>query len=94
MNDTDATEDQEQPAKNHERKARVGGLWSSDFIKASGNMFCINRGRTYDRSRPNRSKRQKSACQGGPSTYDFAEHDAGAQSALGAVVRHRNVAVR
>jgi hypothetical protein len=28
------------------------------------------RGRTYDRSRPNRSKRQKSACHRGPSTYD------------------------
>jgi hypothetical protein len=27
------------------------------------------RGRTYDRSRPNRSKRQKSACHRGPSTY-------------------------
>jgi hypothetical protein len=27
-------------------------------------------GRTYDRSRPNRSKRQKSACHRGPSTYD------------------------
>ena len=27
-------------------------------------------GRTYDRSRPTRSKRQKTACQQGPSTYD------------------------
>ena len=27
-------------------------------------------GRTYDRSRPNRSKRQNSACHGGPSTYE------------------------
>ena len=26
--------------------------------------------RTDDRRRPNRSKRQKSACHGGPSTYD------------------------
>src|ERR1700730_18309886 len=33
-------------------------------------MLRTDRGRTYDRSRPNRSKRQKSACHGGPSTYD------------------------
>src|SRR5437868_11267082 len=33
-------------------------------------MLRTDRGWTYDRSRPNRSKRQKSACHGGPSTYD------------------------
>ena len=32
-------------------------------------MLRTDRGRTYDRSQPNRSKRQKSACHGGPSTY-------------------------
>jgi hypothetical protein len=29
-----------------------------------------HKGRTYDRSRPSRSKRQNIACQSGPSTYD------------------------
>ena len=38
-------------------------------------MFRTDRGRTYDRSRPNRSKRQKSACHGGPSTYDDLRAD-------------------
>ncbi len=33
-------------------------------------MFRINRGRTYDRSRPI-VQSEKSACQGGPSTYDL-----------------------
>jgi len=37
-------------------------------------MFRTDRGRTYDRSRPNRSKRQKSACHGGPSTYDIRDY--------------------
>jgi hypothetical protein len=34
-------------------------------------MLRTDRGRTYDRSRPNRSKRQKSACHGGPSYDDL-----------------------
>src|SRR5580700_3330677 len=38
-------------------------------------MLRTERGRTYDRSRPNRSKRQKSACHGGPSTYDDLRAD-------------------
>src|ERR1700731_1781672 len=38
-------------------------------------MLRTDRGRTYDRSRPNRSKRQKSACHGGPSTYDDLRTD-------------------
>src|ERR1700676_3724281 len=38
-------------------------------------MLRTDRGRTYDRSQPNRSKRQKSACYGGPSTYDDLRAD-------------------
>ena len=38
-------------------------------------MLRTDRGRTYDRSRPNCSKRQKSACHGGPSTYDDLRAD-------------------
>ena len=45
MNDTVATEGQEQPANGYERKARPHdrdpGL--SDFIKASGHMLRIDR---------------------------------------------------
>jgi hypothetical protein len=40
-------------------------------------MLRTDRGRTYDRSQPNRSKRQKSACHGGPSTYDDLRADLG-----------------
>src|SRR5208337_4890772 len=49
-------------------------------------------GRTYGRSRPNRSQRQKNACQGRPSTYgavavcDFSLDHAGPQLSLRAVV--------
>ena len=71
MNDTVATEDLEQPTKRHERKARKsdrdpGCRTSSRPAEISS----APTGRTYDRSRPNRLKRQKSACQGRPSTYD------------------------
>jgi hypothetical protein len=70
MNDTVATEGQEQPAACHERKARsddrdLGYRTSS----RPADIYSAPTGRTYDRSRPNRSQRQKSACQGRPSTY-------------------------
>ena len=71
MNDTVATEDQEQPAKCHERKARDPDRDPGRRTSSRPADICsAPTGRTYDRSRPNRSKRQKSACQGGPSTYD------------------------
>src|SRR3982074_430666 len=77
MNDTVATEDQEQPAGCHQRKARVadrdpGRRTSSgpaDICSApteAGHMTAAD---------PIRSKRQKSACHGGPSTYDDLRAD-------------------
>jgi hypothetical protein len=66
MNDTVVTEDQEQPAKGYEHKARVGDK-DPDRRTSSRprTTIRINRGRTYDRSRPNRSKRQKVLARGG-----------------------------
>jgi len=73
MNDTDATEDQEQPASSHERKARSFDRDPSRRLHQGPRTYAPHRLRpTYDRSRPNRSKRQKSACHGGPSTYEGA----------------------
>ena len=70
MNDTVATEDLEQPAKCHERKARYPDRDPGCRTSSRPAEICsAQTGRTYDRSRPNRSKRQKSACQGRPSTY-------------------------
>ena len=67
MNDTVATEDQEQPADCHERKARVADRDPGRRTSSRPADICsAPTGRTYDRSRPNRSKRQKSACQGRP----------------------------
>ena len=67
MNDTVATEDLEQRAKPHERKAR-GCDRDPDCRTSSrpAEICSAPTGRTYDRSRPNRLKRQKSACQGRP----------------------------
>src|SRR2546430_15519199 len=73
MNDTVATEDQEQPAGCHQRKARVadrdpGRRTSSgpaDICSApteAGHMTAAD---------PIRSKRQKSACHGGPILMSF-----------------------
>ncbi len=71
MNDTVATEDQEQPATPHERKARSHDRDPDSRTPSRPADICsASTGRTYDRSRPNRSKRQNSACHGGPSTYD------------------------
>src|ERR1019366_1895143 len=76
MNDTVATEDLEQPAKPHERKAR-GCDRDPDCRTSSrpAEICSAPTGRTYDRSRPNRLKRQKSACQGRPSTYEDFEFE-------------------
>src|SRR5208283_4224148 len=72
MNDTVATEDLEQPAKCHERKARKSDRDPGCRTSSRPAEICsAPTGRTYDRSRPNRLKRQKSACQGRPSTSDF-----------------------
>jgi hypothetical protein len=71
MNDTVATEDQEQPATPHERKARSHDRDPDSRTPSRPADICsASTGRTYDRSRPNRSKRQNSACHGGPSTYE------------------------
>ena len=71
MNDTVATEDLEQPAKRHERKTRKSDRDPGCRTSSRPAEICsAPTGRTYDRSRPNRLKRQKSACQGWPSTYD------------------------
>ena len=67
MNDTVATEDLEQPAKCHERKARKSDRDPGCRTSSRPAEICsAPTGRTYDRSRPNRLKRQKSACQGRP----------------------------
>ena len=71
MNDTVATEDQEQPATPHERKARSHDRDPDSRTPSRPADICsASTGRTYDRSRPNRSKRKNSACQGGTSTYE------------------------
>ena len=73
MNDTVATEGREQPAKCHERKARSPDRDPGRRTSSRPADICsASTGRTYDRSRPNRSQRQKSACQGRPSTYGAA----------------------
>jgi hypothetical protein len=71
MNDMAAANRRGQPANRHQREARHDdrGPRLSDLIRASGHQRRTN-SRIYDRSRPVRSKRQKTACQPGPSTYD------------------------
>lgn len=49
-------------------------------------MLRTNRGRTYDRSRPNRSNRQKTACHWGSSTYGLANLDSSLSGFSGAPV--------
>src|SRR5208337_4177961 len=69
MNDTVATEDQEHPARGHERKARKPDRDPGRRTSSGPADICsASTGRTYDRSRPNRSKRQKVLATG-PSTY-------------------------
>jgi len=66
MNDTVVTEDLEQPAGAHERKARIADRDPGRRTSSGPADICSAKtGRTYDRSRPNRSKRQKSACHRG-----------------------------
>jgi hypothetical protein len=60
MNDTVATEDQEQPASAHELKARITDRDPGRRTASRPAEICsAQTGRTYDRSRPNRSKRKK-----------------------------------
>jgi hypothetical protein len=66
MNDMAAANRRGQPANRHEREARRDdqGPRLSDFIRVPA-ISAAQTGRTYDRSRPVRSKRQKTACQPG-----------------------------
>ena len=72
MNDTVVTEDQDQPGQSCEREARIlDGNLGRRTSSGPADIYSAPAGRTYDRSRPNRSKRpKKSACHLGPSTYD------------------------
>src|SRR5664279_4671425 len=67
MNDTVVTEHQEQPATRNERKAREldrGSGRRTSLGPAENSSAPI--GRTYDRSRPNRSNRKKCLPSGRP----------------------------
>src|SRR3977135_4171836 len=70
MNDTVATEDQKQPVVRHELEARKS---DRDFGRRTSSgpadICAAPPGRTYDRSRPNRSARKKVLAMR-PSTYD------------------------
>src|SRR5580704_12157186 len=70
MNDTVATEDQKQPVVRHELEARKSDRGSGRRTSPGPADTCAApQGRTYDRSRPNRSA-QKKVLAMRPSTYD------------------------
>ena len=72
------TESQGHPATCHEQ-CQLAGMIRDRGRRTSSGPAAISAaptGRTYDRSRPNRSNRQKTACRKGPSTYDKRERSA------------------
>ena len=72
MNDNGCHPKPGKPGNRTERKARIfDGNPGRRTASGPADIGSAPKGRTYDRSQPNRPKRQKSACHQRPSTYDW-----------------------